>query len=56
MKNKAELPEFDRKAVFDEVDASNQRFESYTKEQRLEFRELARKNAIKIWNIIPNEE
>ena len=42
MKNKAELPKFDKKVVFDEVDASNQRFETYTKEQREEFAKKAR--------------
>ena len=40
---KAALPKFDRKEIFSEVDASNKRFDTYTKEERLEFREIAKK-------------
>lgn len=36
------LPEFDRQAVFAEVDASNRRFEHYTKTERESFAEAAR--------------
>ena len=36
------LPAFDRKVIFAEVDASNRRFEDYTKEQRQKFASEAR--------------
>ena len=35
-------PTFDRQAVFAEVEASNRRFEDYTKDQRREFAAMAR--------------
>lgn len=39
---KQSLPEFDRAAVFAEVDNSNRRFDDYSKEQRAAFAQQVR--------------
>lgn len=57
--NRKDFPVFDRNEIFAAVDESNKRFDSYTKEQRLELRQYAnkmRENSIKIWNIIPKSD
>jgi len=37
------MRKFDRKEVFGEIDKSNQRFNSYSKKERKQFRKIAKK-------------
>ena len=51
-----ELPPFDRKEVFAEVDASNQRFETFTDKQRKELREEANRVRERVSKYSPEQK